>query len=238
MIITRLLTVGTLFLPKGQENPGRRRWWSQDGWYWLLFFLSTNLKEEFPGWECGEAKQGVQLLVWAELGQVQPSLSVVLLCVPWQLFLRLFLNYENTKRKWLPTLVIWAGDGICLAPDWPWPWYCGCHLHWAWLPTLCWCGLSVLWLSQCAAKYIHTIKGYRSPMSGSVWRDAMDLAPLVSLWILLVGMKKNINTLVWTGLTIPMSQPPRHSQMTSGERRENSQRMTLAKAVSSKLNMR
>ena len=144
MIITRLLTVGTLFLPKGQENPGRRRWWSQDGWYWLLFFLSTNLKEEFPGWECGEAKQGVQLLVWAELGQVQPSLSVVHLCVPWQLFLRLFLNYENT---WLPTLVIWAGDGIYMAPGWPWPWYCGCHLHWAWLPTLCWCGLSVLWLS-------------------------------------------------------------------------------------------
>ena len=118
-----------------------------------------NLKEEFPGRECGEAKQGVQLLVWAELGQVQPSLSVVLLCVPWQLFLRLFLNYENTKRKWLPTLVIWAGDGICLARDWPWPWYCGCHLHWAWLPTLCWCGLSVLWQLQCAAKYIQTIKG-------------------------------------------------------------------------------
>ena len=50
-------------------------------------------------------------------------------------------------------------------------------------------------------------------------------------------VKKKIKTLVWTGWAIPMTQSPRHSQMTSGERRENSQRMTLAKAVSSKLNI-
>ena len=78
----------------------------------------------------------------AELGPIQPSLSVLLLCV--------ILTFVS-EPDFLP-----SGDlsGICVGPDCPW--------HWLW-----WCGLSVLWLSQmCSQVY----PDYKRVEKSYVWQ--------------------------------------------------------------------
>ena len=43
------------------------------------FFLLMTLKEELPGRECGDAKQGMQPQFELSLAQFSPSLSVIII---------------------------------------------------------------------------------------------------------------------------------------------------------------
>jgi len=98
--------------------------------------------------------------------------SAQLVCVP------SLCNPDSCFWTWLPTL--WLSEcWHLLARDWQWPWCNGCHLHWPWLHTLCWCGLSVVWLPQCAAKYIQTIKGTELLCLAVSWRGSTGWLPMV-----------------------------------------------------------
>jgi len=135
------------------------------------FFLLMTLKEELPGWECGEAKEGVQPQFELSLTQSSPSLFVVI-SPYWEKCNPESLCLIAPPKLWEyhgPDILPYGDlSGICEAPDWPGPWL------WC-------CGLCLLYVW-------HYLPDKRIQDCGitSVWRDAMDLAALVPLWILLV----------------------------------------------------
>ena len=174
------------------------------------FFLLMTLKEELPGWECGEAKQGLQPKFELSLTQFSHSLFVVI-SPYWQK-----CNPESLCLIAPP--ILWeyhgpdflsSGDlsGICLAPD---------HDH----------GYGAVVYVCCMSDIISHIKGYMAVDIISDWRDPIGWLPMVMV-IYGVSMntddwdKKNIKTLVWTGWAIPMTQSPgTHKMIRWSKRRE------------------
>ena len=192
------------------------------------FFLSMTLKEELPGWECGEAKQEVQPQFELSLTQLSPSLFVVI---------SPYWEKCNPESLW-PIAPLWEYHGpdflpygnlssICVGPDWPWPW-----VLW---PVTCVC---------CMSDIISQIKGTRAVDITSVWRDIMGWLPMVmvtcgngDLWWLcqycwLSTVWPSRHWYGWGALTYA-STTQALTRWSGGARGESFQRMTLAKAVSS-----
>lgn len=209
MTITRLLR--TFYLPEVKKTPGRRRWLWQDGWYWLVFFLSMNLKEVCWWWWwdlssfwwlsrknslAGSVatlnKGSSPSLSWAWPSSVPACLRSLFGIVPH------FPCYEQCNPD---SLYLMAPPETVDVTSYP---------------LIIW--VAFVWLTDrdhgygavacvfCMSDIISQIKGSRDLDITSGWRGAMGLSPLVTLWLLLVEMKK-ITSYHWYGVSraIPMS---------------------------------
>ena len=140
------------------------------------FFLLMTLKEELPGWECGEAKQGLQPKFELSLTQFSHSLFVAISpywekCNPESLCLiapPILWKYHGPD--FLPSDDL---SGICLAPD---------HDH----------GYGAVACVCCMSDIISQIKGYMAVDIISDWRDLIGWSP-----VMMVIYGVSVNTAGW-----------------------------------------